>query len=190
MRLWYVRVIVGILAAVVMSACGSSKKASSAATTPSTATTPPVTSISSPTTATALEPAFIARVNTVCARGKARLDAYGQFPYQTFDPLHPDVKLLPKIAAFFALHKAIADRVPVELRDLGTPQKGQALWSQMVALAQQSREIADRQIAAAKASDAARFVATVNEVSATDARLQKLGVDGGFSPSSPCTAIL
>jgi hypothetical protein len=179
-----------VLAAVSLSACGSSGKTTSAATAPAQTTTHPTTSIASPTTATALEPAFIVRADAICARAKARIDTHGPFPYQTFDPLHPDVKLLPKIGGFFAQNQSIADRVPIELRQLGSPQKAQALWREILALAKQSREIADRQITAAKGSDATRFVATVNEVQATNMRLQKLGLEGGFPGSSPCTAIL
>ena len=182
-------VITSILAAL-GAACGSSKKASSTAASTSQTQTRTATSIPSATTATALEPAFIARANAICARAKRSLDAHGQFPYQSFDPLKPDVKLLPKVGAFFAGTQSIADRVPVELRDLGTPRKAAVQWTRLVALAKQSRAIADRQIAAAKGSDAPAFVATVNEVSATQKQLERLGLESGFEASSPCTPIL
>jgi hypothetical protein len=102
MQLRYVFVIAPILAAVGISACGSSSKTTSAATAPAQTAAHPTTSIASPSAATALDPALVARADAVCARAKTRLDAHGPFPYQNFDALHPDVKLLPKIGAFFA----------------------------------------------------------------------------------------
>jgi hypothetical protein len=149
------------------------------------------TSIPSPSPATTLEPAFIARADAVCVRAKNRVDAaHGQFPYHNFDPLHPDVKLLPKVGAFFAQVRSTSDRVPVELRALGSPRKAQTLWNEMLTLAKQSRAIADQQIKTAEKSDAPGFIATVNEIQRTDKQLQKLALEGGFSNASPCNAIL
>jgi uncharacterized lipoprotein len=178
-----------VLAAVSLSACGSSSKTTSAASAPAQTPIHPAVSIASPTNATALEPAFAARINAVCARAKARLDARGPFPYQNFDALHPDVKLLPKIGAFFAQRQSVADRVPVELRQLGAPHKAQSLWSQMLVLAKQDRVIAVRQITAAKASDTTGFVATVNALHTTNMQLGKLAIESGLPVSSPCLAI-
>ena len=100
------------------------------------------------------------------------------------------MKLLPKVGAFFAARRAVGDRVPEELRALGTPKKAAGQWNQMVALSKQDRAIAGRQIEAAEASDAPAFVATVNAVAATNQRLGKLALASGFSQSSPCGAIL
>jgi hypothetical protein len=177
------------LAAVGVSACGSSSKTKSAGSVPAQAATRPTISIASPSTATAIDPAFVARADTVCARAKTRVDAHGPFPYANFDPLHPDVKLLAKIGAFFAQVQSTSDRVPAELRQLGSPAKAQTLWNKLLALAQEDRAIADRQISAAKASDATGFVATVNAVRVTDMQLQRLALEGGFPNSSPCAAI-
>jgi hypothetical protein len=181
--------LVALLAAVGIAACGSSKKSSTA----TTASTQASTSALAPTGATgaALDPAFVARVNTVCARAKALLSSRGhsQFPYQSFDPLHPDPKLLPRVGAYFAAVRPLNDQIPVQLASLGSPQKGQALWSSMAALAKQDRVIADRQISAAQAANAPAFVATVTELQGVAAQIRSLAVQGGFSPSSPCNAI-
>jgi hypothetical protein len=189
MHIRFVFALVTVLAAIAMSACGSSSKTTSTATQPAPPGARPTTSIASPSPATALDPAFVARASAVCARAKTRIDTHGPFPYQTFDALHPDVRLLPKIGAFFAQSQATADRVPVELRQLGSPHNAQTLWSEMLVLAKQDRVIGDRQTTAAKASDVTAFVATVNAIHATDMQLQKLALEGGFPPSSPCTAI-
>jgi hypothetical protein len=171
-----------------ISGCGSSKKSASTQTTGTA--THPVASSPSPAPASALDADFIAKANAVCARAKQALDARGQFPYRSFDPLHPDVKLLPKVGAFFAARRSIGDRVPGELQALGAPRKAASQWEQIVALSRQDRAIADRQIKAAEASDASAFVATVNAVAATDNRLGQIATSSGFSRSSPCGAIL
>jgi hypothetical protein len=171
-----------------VTACGSSNKSGSAATAASS-TAPPA--VSTPATAAnKLEASFVARVNAVCARAKAAIGAHGKFPYPTFDPLHPDVTLLPKVGAFFAATQATGDRVPRELRNLGNPRTGQGEWTQLVALATQSRLIADRQIAAAKASDVPAFVATVHAVQANETSLGQVGSVSGFNSASPCNAVL
>jgi hypothetical protein len=60
----------------------------------------------------------------------------------------------------------------------------------MLTLSKQSRAIADQQIKTAEKSDAPGFIATVNAIQRTDMRLQKLALEGGFSSSSTCNAIL
>jgi hypothetical protein len=127
----------------------------------------------------------------ISARAKALLAARGhsEFPFQAFDPLHPDPKLLPRVGAYFAAVRLINDQIPAQLATLGSPRKGQALWSSMAALAKQDRVITDRQISAAQAANAPAFVATVTELQGVATRISSLAVQGGFSPASPCNAI-
>jgi hypothetical protein len=169
--------ITGIIAALSISACGSSGNSGSAG------------GPGQSSTSTALDNAFIARADAVCARAKSRTDAYGEFPYQNFDPIHPDAKLLPKVGAFFAQQQSVRDRVPGELRQLGVPHQGAALWSRLDALVAQNRVINDRQTAAANAADASAFVKTVNEAQQSHEQIQQLGKRAGFSDSSPCKAL-
>jgi hypothetical protein len=178
-----------VLIAFGISGCGGSKKSGSAATTSPQTPTQPLVSIPSPSPATALEPAFIAKVNAACARAARTIAAHGKFPYPGFDALRPEVRLLPKIGAFFAATQSTADRLPTELRDLGTPRKGTILWGELVALAKQARAIADRQIKAAETANVPAFVATVNEAHATSTKLGRLAITGGVPPSSPCTEL-
>jgi hypothetical protein len=161
-----------VLAAAVLSACGSSKK-STTSSTASTATTVGPTKI---------DPQFIARVDSVCARAAA---GSKPFPYPSFNPGRPDVKMLPKVGAFFASQQAVADAVPKQLLQLGAPTTGQTIWSRMLALATQDRVIADRQIKAAKASDVAGFVATLQPVTTFSQQLRALARQAGFPASSP-----
>jgi hypothetical protein len=185
-------VIAAVLMAIVFSACGSSKKSASVATAGPRTNTPtqPVTSIASPTPATSLERAFIARVNAVCKRAERTIGRHGAFPYKSFNPLHPDVTLLPKVGAFLAGTRSVADRLPVELQDLGTPRRGQAQWSRIVALAKQDRTLADAQIKAAEASNASAFIATVDEIETTNMQLGQVEITSGLSTTSPCSTII
>jgi hypothetical protein len=177
MQTRYACAITGILAAIGMSSCGSSSKPSSAG------------GPGQPSTNTPLDRGFIARADAVCARAKSRTDAYGEFPFQNFDPIHPDVKLLPRVGAFFAQEQSTRDHVPGELRQLGAPQQGAALWRRLVALVAQNRITNDRQIAAANAADASAFVATVDEAQHSHDQIQQLGKSAGFSAGSPCKAL-
>src|SRR5436305_11271733 len=147
--------IAALLAAIAIAGCGSSKKSSSAATASNT------TATSASSASSKLPASFIARVNAICAKATKNAP---KFQYPNFDPTRPDVKLLPKIGAFFQKRQAVADHVPVELRDLGTPSSAQATWGRIVALAAQNRAIADQQIKAALASDSKAFVATLGPI--------------------------
>jgi hypothetical protein len=185
------------LAAIAVGACGSSKKSTSSQASVSSATTvsPPSTSTGTSTgkalPITQLDPVFIEGVNAICTQANKEISSkHGPFPYSNFDPLHPDRRLLPKVAAYFSGVRAIADRVPVQLGELAYPTKGAILWRTLVRLAREERAIADRQIRAAEASDVAAFVKTVREVRSTNNKIGRLAVLGGFGTSSPCTQLL
>lgn len=177
-----------VLAALALAACGSSSKNSSASTL-AEARTRPTTSIPNPSAGSRLEAAFIARADGICARAKAKLDANGQFPFSSFDPQRPDPKLLPKVGAYFAARQTIADAVPAELAELGTPRGAQEVWSKMLALAKEDRSIADRQIVAAKASDSSAFIATLEPISHAEMQFGRDASVAGFTASSPCNSI-
>jgi hypothetical protein len=174
----YTLAVLGALGALAMSACGGSKA--------KTTTTPAVTA---PPSAATIEAAFIARANAVCSRALTRLNAHGPFPYPRFDPLHPDVKLLPKVGAFFSRLRPVADTVPAQLRRLGSPRHGRSAWRRLLTLARQERAIADRQIAAANASDVATFVSTVNAIGPVGGRFHRTAQAAGFAAASPCERI-
>jgi hypothetical protein len=159
--------------------CGSSSN--------STATSHTTASIPGPSASSQLDAAFIARANAVCARANVATEkAHGKFPYPSFNPLHPDPKLLPKVGAFFASSQAIGDRLPGELKALGDPQRNVALWHQMLALVRQSRTFAHQQVAAAQASNAPAFVATIHAVQPLAISLGRLAITAGFAVRSPC----
>jgi hypothetical protein len=146
----------------------------------------PTASITTPSPATAPKPTFVAQVNSIGARAVPRLNAQGKVPFPNFDPLHPDVKLLPKVGAFVASVQAPDARVPEQLARLGNPGKGQAEWQQILALANGLRTLVGRQIKAARASNPPAFVAATRELESIEMRLQKLALEVGLKNSSPC----
>jgi hypothetical protein len=97
--------------------------------------------------------------------------------------------MLPRVGAFFASSQAIADGVPGRLRALGDPLQDAAQWHDMLALARQSRTIADSQVAAAQASNTTAFVATVHEIESVDTNLSRLAITSGFAEHSPCSQV-
>jgi hypothetical protein len=161
-----------IIATAPLAACGSSKK--------------PTAHTSTNGHSTKIDAPFIARINAVCA---AATKGAPPFPYANFDPLRPDVKLLPKVGAFFAKRQAVSDAIPGQLARLGQPATGAANWNHMVALARRDRAIADRQIKAAEASNVTEFVATVKAVGGISMQLRQLADAAGIPASSPCRMV-
>jgi hypothetical protein len=179
--------VITLLAAAGLSACGSSSKSTSTATTQSVPAQ--VTSVASASAGSSIEPAFIARVNALCTKADAEIAPKGKFPYANFNPTSPNVSLLPKVAAYFESLRPVLDRVPAALQTLGTPKQGSAPWAEIVALVPRYRVIADRQITAAKASDARAFANTVSEISTVQEKITRVALDAGFSATSPCTEL-
>ncbi|HTP23395.1 MAG TPA: hypothetical protein VMJ65_27570 [Solirubrobacteraceae bacterium] len=114
--------------------------------------------------------AFIARANGLCERAAAELASLPPFPFEDFDPLHPDVSTLPAVGAFFT---GAGDPRPTfgaldaGLRELGPPAGERAVWRQ--ALRAHARELAviNEQDRAALAGDVAAFVQSVHHTVAT-----------------------
>lgn len=180
-------VVVAALAVVALAACGSSGR--KAVATQSSASQG--ASSQQSTVAGQLSPAFVATVNRLCVGASKRLHkVQGSFPFSRFDPLHPDRRLLPAVGAYFQRAHLVTDRLPDALSRLAPTPAGRAAWAQIVALARTGRDISRRQVAAAKSSDASAFVATVGEVQANASRLRLIALQAGFTPASPCAAIL
>jgi hypothetical protein len=135
-----------------------------------------------------IEPAFIAKVNALCTTINDQVHAagIGTFPYQTFDPQHPDTATLPLVGAYFARGLLIRRAIPADLAALGEPRTAQAQWDSLRNLALQLNQTAIEQVAAAKAGDKKAFVATVNRVNGLHDRISSKALEDGFAKSSPC----
>jgi hypothetical protein len=165
-----------MLAAVTLAGCGSGDNGGTASTT---------------TTAAGgkIDPAFIAKVDAVCAKASKRFAANGKFPFQNFDPLHPDPKLLPKVGAFFKPNVSTERMVQNQLRALGEPETGAPLWTAIRTHVIASEANAIKQVHVALASDVAGFVATVNEANRLHGQVDTEAQAAGFTASSPCTKV-
>jgi hypothetical protein len=165
-----------MLAAVTLAGCGSGDNGSTASTTTTAA-------------GAKIDPAFIAKVDAVCAKASKRFAANGQFPFQNFDPLHPDPKLLPKVGAFFKPNVSTERMVENQLRALGEPEMGASLWNAIRTHAIASEANAIKQVHVALASDVTRFVATVKEANRLHGQVDAEAGAAGFASTSPCAKV-
>jgi hypothetical protein len=176
----------GVLTALAIAACAGS---SAAHTTQTASIANAPASLASFSHVAQIDQLFITRVNRVCTLANADTQAaHGTFPFDDFDPLHPDSATLPKVGAFFARSQSITDRVPGQLERLGKPLAGTKTWRYLLWLAKRSRRIEDRQIKAALAGDIPGFVATVRQQQANSTSIKNLALMAGFRKSSPCGA--
>jgi hypothetical protein len=161
-----------MLAALALAACGGGGKTSS-----------------STAAGAKIAPAFLAKVDAVCAKASRRFAANGKFPFQNFNPLHPDPKQLPKVGAFFKPNLATHQMIETQLRALGEPATGASQWNAIRALAIAAEAGAIKQVHAALTSDVTGFVATVNQAKRLHTRVDSEARAAGFAASSPCAKI-
>jgi hypothetical protein len=112
---------------------------------------------------------FRARASSLCGRAAERLAALPQFPFDGFDPEHPDPKLLPKVGAFFTGPgdpRPLLRRLEANLRALKQPPADGAGWRRVLAAEDAARTARAEQHRAALAGDAARFVRSLRRVDA------------------------
>jgi hypothetical protein len=103
---------------------------------------------------------FAQRADARCADAARTLAALPPFPYPRFDPLHPDVALLPAVGAFLT---GPGDPRPAlreldrRLTALGAPPARPRAWTALLQARVRALGVADRQDAAALAADAGAF---------------------------------
>jgi hypothetical protein len=131
--------------------------------------------------------AFIAAVGKVCARA-VQAHAGHSFPLSAFDPDHPDPDQLPAVGTYFARYGALP-ATTAALHALPVPTSDAAAWRRLLTVADQIRDNAQRQIAAAQAKDVTAFVATVHTAQRLIDELETKGAHLGFTSSSPCRQV-
>jgi hypothetical protein len=120
---------------------------------------------------------FLRRADRACRATAARLERLPRFPFGDFDPLHPDPQVLPAVGRWFTGPGHAGPelrRLLARLRALGPPPAARARWHALLRRRRAALAIRAAHIRAARAADAAAFLATVDEVR-TNAR--RLGVD-------------
>ena len=143
--------------------------------------------ISQATTSPVITVAFITKVNAYCSAEESRFNSVlGKFPFQNFDPTHPDVKTMRLVGKHFEKALPLRQAIPNGLNGLGEPQAGQSQWNAVKSLALQSDHIAITQVHAALAGNVKGFVTTVNQIQSVHNKLVKAAEKDGFAKSSPC----
>ena len=134
-----------------------------------------------------ISPQFIKKADRLCVKLNVRFDrALGKFPFQDFDAFHPDLKTLPLVGKHFAKALPIRRAIPAELRSLGEPATGKQAWDAIRTLALQENATGIKQVSVALASNAKRFVATVNQMHRLHIATGGKATSAGFPKNSPC----
>ena len=134
----------------------------------------------------AVEAAFISRANAVCQPAVSQREAE-TMPVPSFDPTNPPASELPAIGAYFASPSPTA--VAAQLVALGSPKKDATDWQRLMTLINSVASNAQAQVAAAKRSDVAGFVATVHTAQSLSHRVDSVGKKVGFSSNSACAKV-
>jgi hypothetical protein len=85
------------------------------------------------------------------------------FPFSSFDPFHPDKKLLPRVGRFFdqPARRRLPRELLAKLEKMGQPPASNAAWRNVLKARRAALAMETRQIKAALADDAPAFVRTV-----------------------------
>lgn len=113
-----------------------------------------------PQTRSTSHEAFLARIDKICGHAVA---AHAGHPFlrADFDPEHPNPKQLPAIGNYFARYGGLPQTMAA-LHKLTPPAADAAAWHQLLTVADQMRDNAERQITAARAEDVSSSLTTVH----------------------------
>jgi hypothetical protein len=121
--------------------------------------------------------AFRSRAGARCSKAASALAALPPFPFDGFDPLHPDAAQLPDVGRFFTgPHDArpILQTLADELAALGRPPAQRSEWKRLLAERAQQLTLIQRQDDAALAADVAGFVKSVKD---SDANFRVIAIE-------------
>jgi hypothetical protein len=110
--------------------------------------------------------AFRSRAEAACAVAAARMGALPQFPYGSFDPLHPQQALLREVGRFLSGPgdgRPILRDLLARLRKLGNPPADGQRWQALLEVRAAQLAAIGRQDATALAGNSAGFVRAVRD---------------------------
>jgi len=148
-----------LLAAAVLTACGSSSDSSTQAT--------------SASSGSVAQTAYGKQLASFCSQAKKELSSNPPFPYPTFNPFHPDASKLPAIGRFFEKNSLPAfEKIAADVKKVKPTAAEKQHFEAFVR--QLDLQVPDlkRQIAAAKSSDVSGFIATVKQLGASVSKLR------------------
>lgn len=131
--------------------------------------------------------AFLTAVSDVCARAVSA-HAGHPFPVSGFDPDQPDPDQLPAVGNYFARYGGLTQTL-TGLHSLDPPPSDAAPWRELLAVADEIRDNARRQIDAARSKDVTTFVRTVHTAQRLIDELDSTGARLGFMSDSPCRQV-
>ena len=130
---------------------------------------------------------FLTAVSDVCARAVSA-HAGHPFPVSDFDPDHPDPDQLPAVGDYLARYGGLTETL-AGLHSLDPPTSDVAAWRGLLAVADQIRDNARRQVDAARSKDFTTFVTTVHTAQHLTDELDSKGARFGFTSDSPCRQV-
>jgi hypothetical protein len=110
---------------------------------------------------------FVRRADAACSATERKVQALGPFPFEDFDPFHPDPQVLPQVGQFF---NQPARRNPPSallrtLEQLGKPAARAAAWKSVLGARRTLIASEATQVKAALADDGPAFVQSVYQTS-------------------------
>ncbi len=110
---------------------------------------------------------FIRTADAACHATEAKAFRLPGFPFSSFDPYHPDKKLLPKVGRFFnqPARRGLPRALLQELEKLGRPPTSSRAWRKVLAARRALLANETSQTNAALGDDPAAFVRTVYQQS-------------------------
>jgi hypothetical protein len=117
---------------------------------------------------------FVGRAQRICGDAAGRLAALPPFPFDDFDPLHPDPALLPQVGAFFTGPgdpRPILEAAASQLQALGHPPAARRSWKALLAARADRLTAINAQDQAALAADVPAFVQSVHAVDRVAGRI-------------------
>jgi hypothetical protein len=158
------------------SACGSTK---SSATSTAERTSPSGSASAEP------DPAFKAKVASLCKADGDALRLQGAFPFPNFDPEHPDPSKFPRIADYEAKTVATVRSWQAQLHALGHPSAGLTAWNTFLdAVDRGAQSTADQQDAARR-GDSAAFTQTFHDLVSHGFAATQAALDIGLPSCDP-----
>jgi len=111
----------------------------------------------------AVNATFIRHANSACRAAERRGMKLPAFPFATFDPFHPDTRLLPQVGRFFdqPARRRLPRELLAELEKLGQPPASRGAWRNVLTARRAMLAMETRQIKAALADNPSAFVRTV-----------------------------
>jgi hypothetical protein len=130
----------------------------------------------------AVDSAFAPRALAVCTTVMESKQAWAPFPAGSFDPTKPDPAKLADVGGW--LESAVAPTFAKwhdQTVALGQPASGQEGWKAVVTGLETNVTLVDRQIAAAKAGDAAAFASATRDLQASHTAFIRAAKAAGVS---------